>query len=276
MTEREEYVLGYRQAEQARLQQQALQLADESAWMFDQIGLAPGAHAVEIGCGPRGCLELLSNRVGAAGRVVGVERSEDAVSLAREFAEQRGLQNVEVLHSDARLTGLPRDSVDLVTARLVLVNIPEPNEVISEAVALVRPGGWVAFHEADYISHICDPPLRAWTTLLDLLLAYSKKHGIDPFIGRKVPRLLREAGLINIQVNPLIHVYPPGHPRRNILPDFAENLRERMLAEKLVSDRQFNDLKTELQRHLDNPGTLVVSHLFVQAWGRKPDGSTAV
>jgi ubiquinone/menaquinone biosynthesis C-methylase UbiE len=271
MTEREQYVLGYRQAEQERLQQQALQLADESSWMFDQIGLAADASVVEIGCGPRGCLELLSERVGPAGRVVGVERSEDAVSLARKFIEQRALHNVAVLHADARSTGLPRESFDLVTARLVLVNVPEPHQIISEAVALARPGGWVALHEADYVCHICDPPLRAWTSLVDVLVTYSTKNGIDPFIGRRLPRLLREAGLIDIRVNPLIHVYPPGHARRNILLDFAENLRERVLAEKLIGDREFNNLTTALQRHLDNAETLVISHLFLQAWGRKRD-----
>jgi hypothetical protein len=106
--------------------------------------------------------------------------------------------------------------------------------------------------------------------LVDLLVTYSTKNGIDPFIGRKLPRLLREAGLVDIRVNPLIHVYPPGHARRNILRDFAENLSERVLAENLVGERDLNDLKIALQRHLDNPQTLVVSHLFLQAWGRKP------
>ena len=83
MTEPDQYVLGYRQAEQERLQQQAQQLAHESSWLFDQIPVARGARVVEIGCGPHGCLDLLSERVGPAGRVVGVERSAEAVALAR-------------------------------------------------------------------------------------------------------------------------------------------------------------------------------------------------
>src|SRR5215469_4915772 len=143
MTEREQYVLGYRQAEQQRLQQQALQLADESSWMFDQLGLAADASVVEIGCGPHGCLELLSACVGPAGRVVGVERSEDAVRMARGLIEERRLTNVEVVCRDARSTGLPRKAFDLATSRLVLVNVPEPRAIVAEAVAVVRPGGWV-------------------------------------------------------------------------------------------------------------------------------------
>src|SRR6186997_1360278 len=84
MSERDQYVLGYRRAEQERLQQQAQQLAHESNLLFDQIGVHPGARVVEIGCGPHGCLEILAERVGSSGSVVGVERSQDAVDLARK------------------------------------------------------------------------------------------------------------------------------------------------------------------------------------------------
>jgi len=270
VSEPDQYVLGYRQAEQQRLQRQALELAPESSWLFDQIGVAAGMRAVEIGCGPHGCLELLAGRVAPSGSVVGVERSEDAAELARTLVRDRGLKGVEVLCRDARSTQLPRASFDLATSRLVLVNVPEPQKIIEEAVALVKPGGWVAFHEADWIGHLCDPPSDAWNKLTELFLTYSLENGIDPFIGRKLPRMLRNAGVEDVRVNPIVHVYPPGHGRRSLFSDFAENLSDRILAMKLVSERELTDLKTALRRHLDDPQTLVVSALFFQAWGHKP------
>ncbi len=269
MTQPDQYVLGYRQQEQERLQQQAQQLAHESNWLYDQLGDLQGARVVEIGCGPHGCLDLLSERAGPSGSVVGVERSEDAVALAQKMIQERGLKNVEVRCGDARSTGLPRASFDLATWRLVLVNVPEPQQIVAEAVALVRPGGWVALHEADWIGMVCDPPSDAFTTFSELWAAYSGKHGIDPFIGRKAPRLLREAGLVEIGVNPIIHLVPSGHPRRYIVSEFAENLTERWLGQKLIGDRELTDLKTALRLHLDDPGTLH-THLYFQAWGRKP------
>jgi SAM-dependent methyltransferase len=270
MTERDQYFLGYRRAEQERLQQQAEQLVHEASWLLDQIGLRSGARALEIGCGPRGCLDLLAARVGPAGSVVGIERSEEAVALARELVAERGLRNVEVLHGDARSAGLAKASFDLVTARLVLANVPSPEQIISEAVALARPGGTVAFHEVDWAAMVCDPPDQAWTTLVELFVSYTKGNGIDLFIGRKLPRLLRDAGLVDVRVHPIIHVHPPGDARRTLLLDFAENIRERILAQNLIAEKDFAALKEGMRRHIENPDTLVFHGPYVQAWARKP------
>src|SRR5277367_4978315 len=85
----DQYFLGHSAGEQRRLQQQAEELAEESGRLFDRIGLTQGSRVVEIGCGPQGCLELLSSRVGPTGSVVGIELSEHSVELAREFLAER-------------------------------------------------------------------------------------------------------------------------------------------------------------------------------------------
>src|SRR5512132_427864 len=100
MNESDPYLLGYRQAEQERLERQALELAHESSWLFDQIEILKGSQIVEIGCGPRGCLSILSERVGANGKVIGVERNAEQVERARKFVAESYLKNVEVLCAD--------------------------------------------------------------------------------------------------------------------------------------------------------------------------------
>ena len=270
MAHNHQYFLGHSAIEQRRLQQQAGELADESARLFDEIGLTQGSRVVEIGCGPQGCLELLSRRVGPTGSVIGIEPSHDAVQLAREFLLERRINNVEVRQGNAANTGLPKEQFDLATARLVLVNIPEPEKIVAEMAALVRSGGFVALHEADWNAHVCDPPLPAWDQLKNALISYSEAHGIDLYIGRRIARMLRNAGLIAVKVNPLIHIYGPDHSRRPIFLQFVCNLHERIVSEGLISEEEFAECVASVERHLGEPETLIVSHLFVQAWGRKP------
>ena len=143
------YALGSDPAERARLQRQSEELRPESVALLSRIGLQAGQSAIDLGCGPSGILDLLSAAV-SAGRAGGrAGRRHRPCALARRYAHDRGLANVEVMTADARHTGLPSDAFDLVHARTLLVTIPGPAEVVAEMVRLARPGGWVASQEPD-------------------------------------------------------------------------------------------------------------------------------
>jgi hypothetical protein len=89
----------------------------------------------------------------------------------------------------------------------------QPERIIAELIALVRPDGMIASYETDYLPHTCDPPSPAWNRLFEVFEAYSRAHGIDLFVGRRTHRMLRDAEIVDIQVKPVIHVYPHGHNR---------------------------------------------------------------
>jgi SAM-dependent methyltransferase len=199
-----------------------------------------------------------------------VERSAEQAQSARRYVADSHLTNVEVLHADGRATGLPGQSFDLATARLVLVNVPQPEVLVREMVRLVRPGGVVALHEADSSTQRCDPPHGAQTRLLEMLNTSATMDGIDRTIGPKVPRLMREAGLMDIRVQAWVHAYPPGHGRRMLLLDFVQNARTRLLDQQLIEAVELDELTVRLRHHLEDPETLVLSSVFVQAWGRTP------
>jgi hypothetical protein len=138
-------------------------------------------------------------------------------------------------------------------------------------VRLVRPGGVVALHEPDATTQRYDPPLPAQARLVQVLNTYAEMNDIDRTIGLKLPRMLREAGVIDIHVNPLVHIYPPGHGRRMLLVEFVENARSRILERNLIEKIELDELTAALKNHLEDPETLVLSSVFIQAWGRTPD-----
>jgi SAM-dependent methyltransferase len=273
MAPTEDYLLGHRAAEHDRLRLQAQAFAAEAGWLLDQLGIAPGWRAIDLGCGPRGVLDLLAARVGPRGTVVGLDQDEAAVGLARAFVAEHRLANVEVRQGDARETGLPRASFDLAHARLVLVNVPHPEGIVAEMAALVRPGGAVALEEADLVSLLCDPPLAAWARLYGAYEAYARDAGVDLYLGRRLPALLRAAGLVDVRVRPEVlevEVCPPGHPRRLLFPHFVENVRDRLVARGLLSEEELTALLAAVRAHLADPATLVVAPMLFQAWGRTP------
>ena len=271
MSEPDLYLLGRAGPEEARLKRQIANLAPDSDQQLERVGIKPGERVVDLGCGPGGALHLIGKRVGPTGSVLGIERDPHFVELARRFVAGHALPQVEVREGDAYATGLPRRSFDGAHMRLVLVNVPRPELIVLEMVSLVRPGGWIASFEADFLAHICDPPLAAWDRLLAAYSAYSTARGIDLNIGRRLHRLFRDAGVEAISVDAVEHVYPPGHDRRSILRDFINNVRDRLVAEGFISQVQLDDDLAALDRHLADPNVLVTSHLFFRLTGRIPE-----
>lgn len=263
------YLLGHDEAEADRLRFQAEDLASDTRWLLDQIDLRPGGRAVDIGCGPQGILDLLSEKVGPSGKVIGIEQSQATAERARQFAKSRGLENVEIVRANANHSGLRRASFDFIHARLVLINIPEPQKVVDEMAALARIGAIVASHEGDWHGWICDPPSAARDTLFEICDSYARDIGIDLAIGRKSHRLLRAAGLEDVRVHPTIRSLGHGHPRRGIFLEFLRNMRARLLAHGAIAEDEFERLTAELARDLDDPHRLLC-HPYFLAWGRKP------
>jgi SAM-dependent methyltransferase len=116
---------------------------------------------------------------------------------------------VEILTKDARRTGLPSGSFDLVHARNLLVNVPEPQEVVAEMVRLARPGGQVAALEPDTEYGLCYPPHPAFARICEIYAVAAARNGADPRIGRRVPELFRRAGLVDVGVETRTQMYPP-------------------------------------------------------------------
>jgi SAM-dependent methyltransferase len=264
------YALGSSPEERGRLRRQSGELRAHSATLLDRAGVGPGQSAIDLGCGPSGILDLLASQVGPAGHVTGLEVNPANVTLAREFAAERGLANVDIVQGDAQRTGLPSSSFDLVHARTLLINIPGPASVVAEMVRLARPGGWVAALEPDAALTLCYPPHPAWDRLVQMFLSVHRDDDADPFIGRRLPELFRQAGLADIGVEAKADIYPAGHSRRTIRLDLVRSMRSKILERGIADEHELEEVDRAAREHLDNPDTLVLPHLLFLAWGRKP------
>jgi len=267
------YALGADQQEAARLRRQSDELQPEAEALLARIGLRPGDAAIDLGCGPSGILGLLSAAVIPGGRVVGLDADPAHVSAAA--AGRSGPGNVEVILGDARHTGLPSGSFDLVHARTLLVTIPDPAEVLAEMIRLARPGGWVAGQEPDVELALCYPPLPAWDRLREIFRAAATRAGADLNIGRRLAEMYRQAGLVDIQVQVHASAYPVGHSRRTVIPDLVRSLRPVIAERGVASDAELDRVDLAVRRHLARPDTLMMPHLLVAAWGRKPERQDA-
>ncbi|HSS08947.1 MAG TPA: methyltransferase domain-containing protein [Acidimicrobiales bacterium] len=263
------YALGSNPAESARLRRQSEELRPYSAELLDRVELKSGQSAIDLGCGPTGIIDLLSERVAPSGRVVGLDADPTHVAMARQFADDRALHNVEIVEADARHTGLPSGSFDVVHSRTLLVTIPDPAAVVAEMVRLAKPAGWVASLEADTEHALCYPAHPGFERICEIFDAAFRRNGADPFIGRRLTELYREAGLEDIGVEAKAAVHPAGDSRRTIRLDLVRSMRPMIFEMGLAEEHELDELDRAARQHLADPNTLIMPSLYFLAWGRR-------
>jgi SAM-dependent methyltransferase len=266
------YVLGGTLTEQQQLIAQARAREAYARSMLDQIAIEPGDRALDVGCGPIGIMDLLSERVGSGGVVVGVEREPRFVEMAQAEITQRGLRNVQVINADALRTVLEKNSFDVVHERLVLINVPPATQeaILAEMFSLVRPGGTIALQEYDAISYVCYPEHPSWKLLCGIFNDTFHAAGGNDFVGRSLAHLLRSAGVQNLEMRTHLELPKVGEYQRTHLLSLIEAMRAQILASERIGEAELREHMAALSEHLSDPTTTLIDKLVVQAWGRKP------
>jgi ubiquinone/menaquinone biosynthesis C-methylase UbiE len=254
----------------ARLAIQARAWAPAAALVLDQIGVAKGAHCVDVGCGAMGILPLLSARAGADGVVVGLDKAPELIAAARALVAADGYDNVRLVEADIWRNDLPKGSFDLVHARFVLPHVGDAAAAVQELIELAKPGGVVLLQEPDHSSWSFHPHLPEWRQLLSLGENTMEKLGVDMNIGRRTFQLLRAAGLEEVTVRAAIIALQDRDPYMRMALTAVSTIRDPILRMNAISADELDGLVATVERHIDQPETYQLSFTTTQVWGRRP------
>ena len=134
-------------------------------------------------------------------------RSEIHACDASEFRIQnaKNSSNKDINYFVADLTALPcpNDSYDVIFIRFVLEHTLNPNSILQELHRVLRPGGHLVVIDLDGLIFNLHHKSEKLSDYLELL---QKQLPLDLYIGRKLPRMMCEAGLIlsECRVQPLL------------------------------------------------------------------------
>ena len=103
--------------------------------------LSPGETVLDLGSGAGIDCFLASQRVGPAGRVIGVDMTVEMLERARRNAAEGGYDNVEFRLGEIEALPVADASVDVIISNCVLNLSAAKDRALSEAYRVLRPGG---------------------------------------------------------------------------------------------------------------------------------------
>jgi ubiquinone/menaquinone biosynthesis C-methylase UbiE len=105
--------------------------------------LREGEHVLDLGSGGGIDVLLSARRVGAKGRAIGLDMTDEMLALAQQNAAAAGVDNVEFIKGTIEAVPLPGSSVDVVISNCVINLAADKPSVFREIARVLRPGGRV-------------------------------------------------------------------------------------------------------------------------------------
>src|SRR5215510_616918 len=103
--------------------------------------LNQGDTVLDLGSGGGIDVLLSARRVGPAGKVYGLDMTDEMLALARENQKNAGIENVEFLKGEIEHIPLPDSSVDVIISNCVINLSADKDRVLREAFRVLKPGG---------------------------------------------------------------------------------------------------------------------------------------
>lgn len=255
------YVLAGRDDRERRRERERIALVERyhdplTAAALAGVGVEPGWRAWEVGAGGGSIARHLSELVGPTGSVIATDLDPGPTAAL-------GLANMRALRHDLLADPPPADGLDLVHARLLLLHLPRRRQAVAAMAGALRPGGVLVLGDVDFAGHGPVEPDPVWERVWAGFLAATAAAGWDVGVGRRLPAMLREAGLRRVETLRLDGEVRGGSLRCRLQRATLERLREAILATGRCDG---GDLDAVAAALLD-PERAVRAPAIVAAWG---------
>jgi ubiquinone/menaquinone biosynthesis C-methylase UbiE len=242
----------------------AEQVAQVKRRSYAALHIQPGAHILDIGCGPATDTIPLASLVGSNGKVVGIDADPAMIQEANQKAAQAGVSDC-VTHQVGDVLSIPFPDGEFHACRSdrLFQHLQDPARVLAEMARITMPGGWVVNLDTDWGSMSIDCEYVDIAHRLNRVFA---EHVLNNgYAARQLYRLYRQQGLQNIQVE-LLPTYITSYPlgRMMALLDRSEKYA---LETNQVTPEELEQWHTTLE-HADETGTFFASVNMIMVTGQ--------
>ncbi|MCL6471361.1 MAG: arsenite methyltransferase [Firmicutes bacterium] len=103
--------------------------------------LKEGEVVLDLGSGPGLDCFLAANKVGAKGKVIGIDMTPEMIERAKNNAKNGSYENVEFRLGEIENLPVADNSIDVIISNCVINLSPDKEKVFQEAFRVLKPGG---------------------------------------------------------------------------------------------------------------------------------------
>ena len=113
-------------------------------WLVDTAQISEGSIVLDVACGRGAVLFPAAQRVGAKGKVIGIDLAEGMARETQMEIQRRGLVQAEARQMDAENLDFPDSCFDVVLCGFSLQFFPHLDRALNEFRRVLKPNGMVA------------------------------------------------------------------------------------------------------------------------------------
>jgi SAM-dependent methyltransferase len=172
---------------------------------MDAAAIKPGERIIDIGCGCGTTSTELARLAGSNGEVLGVDISDEMLSLAE--ARAKGNAALKFVKADAQLYEFAKTHFDVAFSRVGVMFFDDPEQAFRNIRTALRAGGrlaFVCFRKPSESSYLMVPLTAAYKHVPQLPVLPPGAPGMFSFADdQRVRGILQAAGFQSIEVKPL-------------------------------------------------------------------------
>ena len=246
------------------------QKIDPDVWVktYLQPYLFAGAEVLDVGCGPG---VILRAAAAADRRAKGTGLDLSALRVQQAQERNAGNRRLQFYSGDVQQLQFESASFDVVYSRMLLQYVRDKEKAVGEMVRVCKPGGTVLMQDLDgqLVWHYPEDALMQQT--VKRVLTSLEASGFDPFVGRKLFWLARNAGLDNVKVKVEVYHLIAGKidPSQFKQWELKLEIAKPRMQEALGSGYEAEEEVRRFLSYLRRPDTLTYSNVFTVV-GEKP------
>jgi ubiquinone/menaquinone biosynthesis C-methylase UbiE len=199
--------------------------------------------------------------VGAQGKVIGLDSSTSMLSVAQSL-KPKNLDHVTFMHGDIRNPVFKDNSFDAIYVERLLQISPEPFEILTQLIRILKPGGTLVITEPDWGTMALDPGDKE---TIRSLISFCTDSFPDGWTGRKLHRYFIESELdTTIEVEPVVMQDFPTIRRAMNFDNFIAGAVQNGKMSQIQADELMDGFQKAGEK-----GTFFFSYMIYRVIGKK-------